>query len=104
MRRLLVVTAGLLLAGCGGFKKDLQTICDARARAKVPAGATTEQQTDAISAFLFLNVHTPKAKKIFASIGSLSTAEKAKVLRREAAKEGITSCALADELDPKPSP
>ena len=99
-RRLVAVTAVLLLTACGGFKKDLQTICDARARAQVPANTPADKQADLIAQYLFLNVHTPKAKKIFASLGSLSTAEKAKVLRREAAKEGITDCALADELDP----
>jgi hypothetical protein len=100
MRRFVAVSAVLLLVGCGGYKKDLETICDARARAKVPATGKAEDQASAISEFLFLNVHTPKAKKIFSTLGSLSPAEKAKVLRREASKEGITSCALADEFDP----
>ena len=100
MRRFVAVLGLLGLAGCGGYKKDLETICDARARAKVPATGKPEDQATAIAEYLFLNVHTPKAKKIFGTMGSLSPAEKAKVLRREAGKEGITTCALADEFDP----
>jgi hypothetical protein len=100
MRVALVLVSSLVLLGCDAARKDLETICNVRARAKVPADASAEKAESMISEYLMLNVHSSKVKKTFATMGSKSPAEKAKLLRREATSEGLTSCPLADEFDP----
>lgn len=97
MRSLLLVVSVVALTACGGYKKDVETICNVRARAGVSADAGADAQADAIATYLMLHVHTPKAKKMMATMGSKSLAEKAAVLAREAKAEGVSPCPLADE-------
>lgn len=101
MRRLALTTTLLLLAGCGGYKKDVETICNVRTLVSVPAGADAAKQESVLSEYLSTNIHSPKARKMFATLGSLTPVEKAKVLRKEASKEGVAPCPLADEFDPE---
>lgn len=101
MRRALFLVAVMVCGfSCGGYRKDLETVCDARARAKIPANADDETRDAALSGYMLGHVYTPEAKKMFSRFGSLSSAAKAKILRTEAAKEGISPCLLADEFDP----
>lgn len=99
MRTLLLLVSVVALTACGGYKKDVETICHARARAGVPADAGADAQADALATYLMLNVHTPKAKKMMATMGSKSLAEKAAVLAREAKAEGVSPCPLAEEYN-----
>ncbi|MBL8917368.1 MAG: hypothetical protein JNJ54_00785 [Myxococcaceae bacterium] len=92
------LTLGLLL-GCDAYKKDVETVCNARARVKLPPKAEAGEETEAIKAFLFTNIHSPKAKKIFLSMGNLSDAEKLALLRKEAGATGVAPCPLADEVE-----
>ena len=87
-------------SSCGGYKKDLEAVCDARARAKIPADADEEARDAALSGYMLGHVYTPEAKKMFSRFGSLPAVAKAKILRTEAAKEGVSPCPLADEFDP----
>jgi hypothetical protein len=101
MRREILVAAVMVCgSSCGGYRKDLETVCDARARAKIPADADDDARDAALSGYMLGHVYTPEAKKLFSRFGSLSTVAKAKILRTEAAKEGIAPCLLADEFDP----
>jgi hypothetical protein len=98
MRSTLLVVTGLLLAGCSGYKNDVEAICNARTRAHVSADAGQAEQAQALAAWLMLNVHTPKAKRLFATMGSKTPAEKAAVLAREAKSQGVAPCPLAEEF------
>lgn len=108
MRLLLLAASAAFLFSCGGFKKDLDTICHVRERVSMPAGADAEKQEAVITEFLVTNVKSPEAKRMYATFGSKTRAEQAKVLRDTAAKQGVSPCPLADELDrpvaaPKPA-
>ncbi len=100
MRALALSMSWLLLAGCDGYRRDVETICAVRARVTLPAGADADAQEAAFTTYLMTNIHSPKARKMFATLGSLSPVEKARALRKEATAAGVTPCALADEFDP----
>ncbi len=104
MRPLLLVVPLLMLCACDPAKKDLETICHVRERVKMPAGADDEKQQAVITEYLTMNVHSPKVRSMVARFGSKSAEEKAQVLRKEAANEGISPCPLADEFDPPNKP
>lgn len=70
-----------------------------RSGAPVPLPADVAEEA-AFTTYLMMNIHSPKAKEMFATLGSLSPVEKAKALRKEATAAGVTPCALADEFDP----
>lgn len=95
MRSLLVLFVSASVLGCDGYRKDVETVCTVRSRVKAEPGA----ETDAIKAYLFTNIRSPKAKKTFLSMGSLSDAEKVALLRREARAAGVEPCPLADEVE-----
>jgi len=98
MRTLLLTAAVLCLTACNGYKKDVETICNARARAGVSADAGADEQAEKLASYLMEHVHTSKAKRLFATMGSKTAAEKAAVLAREAKSEGVSPCPLAEEF------
>lgn len=101
-RRLLTLAAlAALLAGCNGYQTDLITICNARARSGVSADAGADEQVDQIGAYLMTHVHTPKAKRLFATMGSKTPAQRAEALAKEAKAEGVSPCPLAEEFGAK---
>ena len=103
-----VLTLGLLL-GCDAYKKDVETVCNVRAHVKLPPKAEAGEEAEAFRTYLFSNIHSPKAKKVFLSMGNLSDEEKVALLRKEAGKTGVDPCPLADEVEaalkaPPPAP
>ncbi len=98
-RTMAVVVASFLVGGCGGYKSDVETVCNVRARAKIPANAEPAEQAEAIKSYLWENVFSPKAKKMFVSVGSMPNAERVDLLRRESKAVGLDSCPLADEAE-----
>ncbi len=99
MRILLGLSTLLLVVGCGGYKKDVETVCNVRSRVKIPPGADAEKTEELVKAYLFVEIHSPKAKKVFLSLSSMSDEKKLALLRKEAAAEGLSSCPLADEAE-----
>ena len=99
MRPLLTLVTMLLVVGCSGYKNDVELVCNARTRAQIPAGTKVDDEAELIKAHLFVNIHSPKGKKVFLSLGSMRNAEKLELLRKEAAAEGINPCPLADEAE-----
>ncbi|MBE2249983.1 MAG: hypothetical protein IAE78_10565 [Myxococcus sp.] len=99
MRTLGVLATMLLVVGCSGYKNDVELVCNARERTRIPAGTKVDDEAELIKAHLFVNIHSPKGKKVFLSLGSMRNAEKLELLRREAAAEGISPCPLADEAE-----
>lgn len=99
MRPLLTLVTMLLVVGCSGYKNDVELVCNARTRAQIPAGTKVDDEAELIKAHLFVNIHSPKGKKVFLSLGSMRNAEKLELLRKEAAAEGISPCPLADEAE-----
>ncbi len=99
MRIVPLLCCALLFHACDAAKDDLEAICHARARANVPVGADAATQERVITGYLMLAVHSPKVKRLMATMGSKTPAEKAKALRAEALSAGITACPLADEFD-----
>lgn len=97
MRTLAPVVTLFLLVGCDGYKKDVETVCNVRARVKIPPNADNEGQL--IGGYLFENIHSPKAKKVFLSLGTMNNADKLALLRKEAAATGVSPCPLADEAE-----
>ena len=89
----------LLVVGCSGYKNDVELVCNARTRTQIPPGTKVDDEAELIKAHLFINIHSPKGKKVFLSLGSMHNAEKLELLRREAAAEGISPCPLADEAE-----
>ena len=98
MRPALLLAAVLLLCACDGYKKDVTTVCNARAKAGVAADAGAEEQAQALTAYLMLNVKTKKAKQLFGKMASRPPAEQAATLAREAKSEGVSPCPLAEEF------
>lgn len=99
MKALTLGVSLVLLAGCDGYRKDVETVCNVRARVKVPPKAEPAEEAELIKAYLFENIHSPKAKKVFLTLGSMSDSEKLAVLRRETGATGVSSCPLADEAE-----
>ena len=99
MRPLLTLVTMLLVVGCSGYKNDVELVCNARTRTQIPPGTKVDDEAELIKAHLFINIHSPKGKKVFLSLGSMHNAEKLELLRREAAAEGISPCPLADEAE-----
>ncbi|MER2560353.1 MAG: hypothetical protein ABTQ32_06535 [Myxococcaceae bacterium] len=97
MRTFALVVTLFLLVGCDGYKKDVETVCNVRSRVKIPANAENEGQL--IGGYLFENIHSPKAKKVFLSLGTMNNTEKLALLRKEAAATGVSPCPLADEAE-----
>lgn len=104
----MTAVALLLLVGCDGYKKDVETVCNVRANVKIPPKADEAEEAELFKAHLFEHIHSPKAKKVFLSLGSMNNTDKLALLRKEAAATGVTSCPLADEaeaaLKAKPAP
>jgi hypothetical protein len=98
-RTLAVVMASFVVGGCSGYKSDVETVCNVRARAKIPPNAEPAEEAEQIKSYLWENVYSPKAKKMFVSVGSLSNAERVDLLRREARAVGLDGCPLADEAE-----
>lgn len=99
MRTLLGLSTLLLVVGCGGYKRDVETVCNVRARVKIPPGTDAAQIEERIKAYLFVEIHSPKAKKVFLSLATMTDEAKLALLRKEAAAEGLASCPLADEVE-----
>lgn len=99
MKALTLAVSLLLITGCDGYRKDVETVCNVRARVKVPPKAEPAEEAELIKAYLFENIHSPKAKKVFLTLGSMSNSEKVAVLRREASASGVSGCPLADEAE-----
>lgn len=99
MKTPLAVAALCLLCSCGGYKKDVETVCNVRSHVTIPKGADAAEEAEAIKAYLFVQIHSPKAKKVFLSLGSMGDAEKVALLRKEAGEVGLSSCPLADEAE-----
>lgn len=97
MRTLGLFVTLCLLVGCDGYKKDVETVCNVRSHVKIPPNSEDEGQI--IGAYLFENIHSPKAKKVFLSLGSMSNTEKLALLRKEAAATSVSPCPLADEAE-----
>ena len=79
------------------WRSSLTTVCNARAKAGVSADAGAEEQAQALTAYLMLNVKTKKAKQLFGKMASRPLAEQAATLAREAKSEGVAPCPLAEE-------
>jgi len=99
MRSLLALVTMLLVVGCSGYKNDVELVCNARTRTQIPPGTKVDDETELIKAHLFVNIHSPKGKKVFLSLGSMRNAEKLELLRKEAAAEGVSPCPLADDAE-----
>lgn len=97
MRTLALVVTLFLLVGCDGYKKDVETVCNVRSHVKVPPNSDDEAQL--IGGYLFENIHSPKAKKVFLSLGTMNNTEKLALLRKEASAAGVSPCPLADEAE-----
>lgn len=83
------------LAACGSYKGDLDTICHALERSGAGAGAPAERLSRA-GKWLEQNVQSSKGKTFFGNLGMADAPTRARILREEAAKVGITTCPLAD--------
>lgn len=97
MRTLGLFVTLCLLVGCDGYKKDVETVCNVRSHVKIPPNSDDEGQI--IGGYLFENIHSPKAKKVFLSLGTMNNTEKLALLRKEAAATGVSPCPLADEAE-----
>jgi hypothetical protein len=98
-RTLAVVMASFVVGGCSGYKSDVETVCNVRARAKIPPNAEPAEEAEKIKSYLWENVYSPKAKKMFVSVGSMSSGDRVQLLRKEAQAVGLDSCPLADEAE-----
>lgn len=94
--RVLVALAVVALTGCGSYKKDLQTMCDAPSKATIPPGVPPSEQAVAMATYIDDHLQTSEGRATFSGLAAVSPDDRAKLLRTEASKNGITSCALAD--------
>jgi len=103
MRQLALLTVVVLLAGCGSYKKDLATICDAPNQAAITATDPSERVT-LLAAWIDQRIKTDEARNLFSALANASPNDKSTMLREEAKKNGIASCPLADVFEPAPKP
>lgn len=96
---LVTALAALLLAGCGTYKKDVQTMCDAPDRASIPPGSDVFAKNIAMAEWVDTHLSTSEGKRTFTALAAVEPHKKAELLRAEATKNGIGSCALADYYD-----
>jgi hypothetical protein len=93
MKRFLPVF--LLLVGCGDFKKDVQSICDAANDGTVLAAAGPER-VKALGEAMGKNVDSSDGKKLVTTLNGAPNDVKSKILQAEASKAGLKRCATAD--------
>lgn len=94
--RLAALAAALVLAGCESYEKDLRVICDAP---KVVDGSGDPAEVAMrLAQHVQQNVRSQKAMDFLESLGdpSLDPDQKREKLVTEAAKHGISPCAMAE--------
>ncbi|HUS66205.1 MAG TPA: hypothetical protein VMZ28_16745 [Kofleriaceae bacterium] len=77
------------------YRTDLENICDAEAR----SGALQQdpnQRATHVAMWLGPRVQTDEARKFLAGLGAMPAKDKGDVLRREAARVGLSTCPLAE--------
>lgn len=92
--RLLIL--GLVLTGCGSLKKDVQTMCDAPTRASLPADANPADKATLLAGWIDGHLSSDEGRAFFVSVAAIDPIDRADIIRAEAAKQGITTCAWAE--------
>jgi hypothetical protein len=93
MRLLLLA---FVLAGCGSLKKDMQTMCDAPTRASVPADVNPADKGTLLAQWIDEHLSSDDGRAFFKSVAAIDPIDRVSIIRAEAAKQGITTCAWAD--------
>jgi len=85
------------LAGCHSYKSDMQNICNAESLSGVAGkDLAPEQRALELAKWLEKNVHTAKAKEVFASLASVAPDQKGPIVRKAAEEAGVSPCPWAD--------
>lgn len=85
----------VLLVGCGDFKKDVQSICNAASDGTVLAAAPPDRPR-AIAEAMAKDVGSSEGKKLLNTLAGAPNDVKSRILKAEADKAGIQRCATAD--------
>lgn len=85
----------LVLVGCGDFKKDVQSICDAASDGTV-LSAASQDRPKALTEAMAKDVSSSEGKKLLTTLGGAPNDVKSKILKVEAEKAGLKRCATAD--------
>jgi hypothetical protein len=99
MRSLSLLALAWCLSGCGSYKKDLQTLCDAPKNAPGVQNANPADRATVMASWVDKNLGSTEGRNLFRGLASVDPAEKGKVLREAAQSEGLTSCAWADDFE-----
>ena len=86
----------LVLGGCGSLKKDLQTMCEAPTRASLPADTDPADRATLMAGWIDGHLSSDEGRAFFSSVAAIDPIDRAGIIRAEAAKQGITTCAWAE--------
>jgi hypothetical protein len=83
-----------VVAGCADEKTDFENICHAEKRSA--ATGKTKDDVNAAMRWAAASIHAETTKAFMGSLGARVPSERAKALREEAARFGVSPCPLAD--------
>lgn len=86
----------LLLSGCGSYRKDLQTMCDAPEKSGARDAPEPAEKASKMAKYISDNLSTAEAKTLFRAVAVAAPQEKSKLLRAELDKVGIGQCGLLE--------
>ena len=93
-----VVFAALGALACNPMKADFDNLCHAQERSG-STGTTAEDYANAMR-WADRAIKTQEVRGVAARLATMSPYDKAKFLRAEAAKSGVSPCPLADSWSP----
>lgn len=99
LRALLFTFALLGLTACQSHRAAMEIVCNASSGCPDCNAADPSIRAMHLAEYISTNVTNDEAVQMFAGIASIDPAERSRIIRAEAAREGLTSCAMADELD-----
>lgn len=87
---------GLAAVGCGSYKDDLHTICDAYTLSGARATGNPSTKATVTARYIADHLDTNEAKQLMGSLGMASPEDKLRILRAALTKNGIDDCELLD--------
>jgi hypothetical protein len=97
--RVLVLLLAMSVCGCSSYKKDLQALCDVRSASGAAAEPDPDKQAEKMARWLEGNLRSADGIRLFRSLGPIAPKDKVRILRTEAAHNGVSPCAVADWME-----
>lgn len=97
-----VIFLALALAGltaCQSHHAAMEIICNASTECAPCRAADAPSRATFLAQYISDRVTNSEAVQMFSSFPTLDPAQRAPILRREAAREGISPCPMAEEME-----